>query len=233
MSTLKQPSAEITEVTEASIAAWLRANPDFFERHLTLLGNLQLPHLTGGPAVSLLERQVSVLRQRNTQLERKLKDLVEVARGNDELAAKIHSLALALLRAGTRKAVIDTLEQQLRLSFGADQAVLVLFDLPEAELPSGRFVRSLPRDAAELSPFRTFLQSATPRCGQVRDAQRDFLFGPGSPEIGSVALLPLGASSSLGFLAIGSRNAEHFHPGKGIDFLARLGEMLAGALARF
>jgi len=233
MSTLKQPSTAITEVTEASIAAWLQQNPDFFERHLTLLGDLQLPHRTGGPAVSLLERQVSVLRQRNVQLERKLKGLIDVARSNDELAAKVHGLALALLRADTRKAVIDTLEQQLRLAFGADQAVLVLFGLAGSELPDGRFARSCERDAAELAPFRTFLQGATPRCGQVRDAQRDFLFGPGSLEIGSVALLPLGPSASLGFLAIGSRDAEHFHPGKGIDFLVRIGEMLGGALARF
>jgi len=232
MSTLKQPSTAITEVTEASIAAWLQANPDFFERNLTLLGKLRLPHQTGGPAVSLLERQVTVLRQRNVQLERQLKDLVEVARGNDELAAKVHQLAMLLMAARERAEVISIVEQQLRLSFNADQAVLILFAADNEPASSGRFVRVIARDAAEIAPFRTFLQSSAPRCGQVRDSQRDFLFGAGTVEIGSVALLPLGRESVIGFLAIGNRDAGHFHPGKGIDFLVRLGDMVAAALAR-
>ena len=65
----------------------------------------------------------------------------------------------------------------------------------------------------------------------MRDAQRDFLFGTDNFEIGSIVLIPLGDRSELGFLAIGSRNADHFHPGVSIDFLARLGQLVASALA--
>jgi hypothetical protein len=64
----------------------------------------------------------------------------------------------------------------------------------------------------------------------VRDTQRDYLFGAGNVEIGSVALVPLGQKSELGFLAIGSRDSDHFHPGMSIDFLARLGELVSCAL---
>jgi uncharacterized protein YigA (DUF484 family) len=45
-----------------------------------------------------------------------------------------------------------------------------------------------------------------------------------------MALVPLGPRSEFGFLAIGSRDVNHFHPGKSIDFLARLGELVACAL---
>lgn len=232
MSTLKQQHAVVTEVTEGSIAAYLQAHPDFFERHASLLANLRLPHGPGLPAVSLVERQVSVLRQKNLQLERKLKDLVDVARGNDLLAGKIHSLALALLQAPDRAAVVRVLETQLRLAFNADHSVLVLFD--EAGDGAGtageRFLRVVRRDEPAVAPFKTFLQADAPRCGQIRDAQRDFLFGAGNVEIGSVALVPLGPKSQLGFLAVGNRDADHFHPGKGIDFLVRLGELAALAL---
>jgi len=31
-------------------------------------------------------------------------------------------------------------------------------------------------------------------------------------------------------LAIGSRDADYFHPGKSMDFLSRLGDLLGGAL---
>lgn len=232
MSSLKQQQVLPSELAEADVAAYLQGHPEFFERNHALLSHLRLPHRTGGPAVSLVERQVSVLRQRNLQLERKLKELLDVARSNDALAGRIHKLTTQLLETRTRADLVTVLERELRVSFNADQAVLVLFraaDEPAGE-DLGRFLRTVTRDDPAMSPFKTFLQSNTPRCGQVRDAQRDFLFGPGTVEIGSTALLPLGPRCELGFLAIGSRNAEHFHPGKGIDFLARLGELVSCTL---
>ncbi|MEO7385861.1 MAG: DUF484 family protein [Gammaproteobacteria bacterium] len=230
MSTLKQQHIADTVVTEDSIAEYLRDNPEFFERHSTLLSNLRLPHDAGGPAVSLVERQVLVLRQKNLKLERKLKDLVDVARSNDGLAARIHALAMLMLAAPDQAGVVQVLEEQLRISFNADQSVLVVFEDPAGGVAAGRFLRVVGREDPAIASFRTFLQSHAPRCGQIRDAQRDYLFGAGNVEIGSVALVPLGHMSDLGFLAIGSRDSDHFHPGMSIDFLARLGELVSCAL---
>jgi uncharacterized protein YigA (DUF484 family) len=239
MSTVKQAqsrdahSAIDLPSDEQAVARFLAANPDFFEQHGALLAKLTLPHSTGGQAVSLIERQVSVLRQRNDSLEAQLRELVEVARGNDELADKIHTLALLLIAAPDRDQVVELLEQQLRLEFNADRAVLVLFGkLGSGVEEPGQFLRLADREDASLGPFRSFLEGEVVRCGTVRDAQRDFLFGADNFEIGSIALIPLGEQSGLGFLAIGSRNADHFHPGVSIDFLSRLGEIVAAALAR-
>ena len=53
----------------------LSAQPSGFLRtSYTLLLALKLPHRTGGAAISLVERQVAMLRQRNAQLERQFKD---------------------------------------------------------------------------------------------------------------------------------------------------------------
>ncbi len=230
MSTLKPQHAVNPEITEEAIADYLQANPEFFERHSMLLNSLRLPHSAGGAAVSLVERQILVLRQKNLKLERKLKDLVDIARGNDTLAARIHSLAMLMLAAPDQSGVIRVLEEQLRVSFNADRAILVVFDAPADAAAAGRFLRVVGRDDPQVAPFRTFLQSNAPRCGQIRDAQRDFLFGPDNIEIGSAALVPLGVNSEMGFLAIGSRDAGHFHPGMSIDFLTRLGELVSCAL---
>ena len=107
-------------VSEQAVHDFLAANPDFFERHTPLLGTLRLPHVTGG-AVSLVERQVSVLRQKDVKLERRLRELVEVARANDRLAGKIHALALELLAAKSLSGTLAAIEQALRVGFGADQ----------------------------------------------------------------------------------------------------------------
>lgn len=230
MSTVTQP-VEYPEVPEESVAEYLRSHPDFFERNLSLLSGLRLPHRTTGGAISLVERQVDVLRQRNLALETKLRELIDVARSNDRLAARIHALALMLMRTKSREDVIDILDEQLREGFTVDQAALVLFDsVPGLAQGHSQFVKIVNREDPAVGPFKSFLQSSAPRCTRVRDAQRDFLFGAGS-EIQSMALVPIGPRSEYGFLAIGSRDPDHFHPAKSIDFLARLGELAACALS--
>jgi hypothetical protein len=218
------------EFPESAIADYLKSHPDFFERHPLILVGLKLPHRTGGSAISLVERQVSMLRQRNAQLERQFKDLVAVAKTNDALVEKIHQLGLKLMRAHDLPARLEGLETGLREDFGAERAVLVLFDdkAPAAAQREG-FVRRLAADDADVKPFAAFLRAAKPRCGPLRDRQK-YIFERDADAVSSAALVPLGADASLGFLIIGSHDPDHFHPGKRMDFLARLGELLSVAL---
>jgi len=222
-------------LNDVSVAEYLQTYTDFFERNGPLLAKLRLPHLRdAGSTVSLVERQVEVLRERNQSLERKLKELVDVARANDALADRIHRLSQRLIRAHTLLETINALEASLREDFDARNSVLVLF-LPEArsqEEAAGRFLRTFDLNDPEIKTFESLLQAGKPRCGQIRDAQRDFLFGKDSVEIGSVALTPLGPKGAMGILAIGASDAERFHPAMSTEFLSRIGELVAYALIR-
>ena len=213
------------------VAEYLKSNPDFFERHPLLLLSLKLPHRTGGAAISLVERQVSVLRQRNGQLERQFKDLVAVAKQNDALVEKLHQLSLKLMRAPTLPQRLERLETSLREDFAAERAVLVLFPNAPASAVRDGFVKRLSPDDADARPFAAFVRAAKPRCGPLRDRQKN-IFDRDADLVSSAAFVPLGADSGLGFLVIGSRDPDHFHPGKRMDFLARLGELLAVGLSR-
>jgi len=234
MSTQRKPEFVEEELSEQSIHDFLAAHPDFFERHSTLLSSLNLPHASGG-AVSLVERQVSVLRQKELKLERQLKELIQVARENDVLSSKIHELTLQLLAATDLHRTIVVVEEALRSGFGADQAVLVLFGNPDAfdDIDVGRFFRVVRKDDESLKPFSTFLNGSGARCGKIRDSQREYLFQHDAEEIGSAALVPLGDGAEIGFLAVGSVDSDRFHPGMSIDFLTRLGDLVAGSLKRF
>jgi uncharacterized protein YigA (DUF484 family) len=170
-----------------------------------------------------------MLRTRNTQLERQLKDLVAVAKQNDALAEKIHQLCLKLMRAPTLIQRLERLETGLREDFAAERAVLVLFAAAPAEALRDGFVRRMDPDDPDVRPFAAFLRAAKPRCGPLRDRQKN-VFEHDADVITSAALVPLGVESKLGFLIIGSRDPDHFHPGKRMDFLARLGEVLAVAI---
>jgi len=106
MTTREARGVVATESEEESIAAYLQHNPDFFERHHPLLARLRLPHARGGSTISLVERQIEVLREKHTAVEGKLAEFVRVARANDALAEKLHRFTRQLLRAGSREAVI-------------------------------------------------------------------------------------------------------------------------------
>lgn len=234
MSTQRKTDYVDEVLTEEAVENFLKAHPDFFDRHPKLLGAMDLPHATGA-AVSLVERQVSVLRQKELRLERQLKELIQVARNNDVLAAKIHELSLRLMSATDLASTISAIEEAVRAGFSADHAVLVLFGDPDglAAVDEGRFFRAAERRDPGLKPFKTFLGSSSPRCGQARDSQLEYLFHDDAAEIGSIALIPLGPKSDFGFLAIGSTDPDRFHPGMSIDFLAHVGDLVAAAIRRY
>jgi uncharacterized protein YigA (DUF484 family) len=218
---------------DQEVADYLVAHPDFFERHAGLLEQLRLPHRSGAATVSLVERQVLVLQDKNRTLENRLHDLVDVARSNTALSEKVHALGLRLLRAGDVAAVFAGLEAGLREDFGASQAVVVLLHNASeiTQAAKTRFLRTIDRSDPALKPFSTFIEQSKPRCGQIRDVQREFLFPGDDLGIASVAMVPLGRNCEIGILAIGSNDPKRFNPAMSTDFLARIGELTAAALA--
>jgi uncharacterized protein YigA (DUF484 family) len=220
---------------EGSVAEFLLNSPDFFERNAVLLAKLRLPHLRNeGSTVSLVERQIEVLRDRNQVLERKLKELIDVARSNDALAERIHRLSQRLIRARDLLQTVNAIEVSLREDFEARHVVLVLFTEAARALQADapQFLRLDSPDSPDMRTFDSLLQSGKPRCGQIRDTQRDFLFGTDTVAIGSVALAPLGPKGNLGLLAVGASDADRFHPGMSTEFLSRIADLVAFALSR-
>jgi len=220
------------ESDEAQVAAFLAQHPDFFDRHGTLLASIRLPHLRGdGTTVSLVERQLEVLRDRTREFESRLQSLVDNGRANDALADKIHRLARRLIRARDSALRLGAIEASLREDFGAREFMIVL-TRPDAALAKveARCLRVVAADDPGLKSFESLFSSGKPRCGRIRDSQREFLFPSADIAIGSVALVPLGMNGALGLLAIASPDADHFNPTMSTDFLARIGELVSTAL---
>lgn len=219
-------------VAEDQIAEHLAAHPEFFERHPSVLARLQLPHQRGSAAISLVERQVLVLREKHTALEQKLRELIENGRANDAIADRMHRLTRRLLRARDFNAAIAGLETSLREDFGASRWVILLVEPSLGELASraSAHLRVVPRGSPELKIFETFFESARPRSGQIRDTQRDYLFGADGSQVGSTVLIPLGDRASLGLLAIASHDTERYLPTMSTDFLVRIGEIVSEAI---
>ena len=111
MSTRQQGVSQAV-LEEQTIADYLREHPDFFSSHSGLLADLQIPHHTDG-AVSLIERQVSVLREQHLEAKRQLHALVQVARDNDRLNEQMQRLTLSLLEVRDLSSTLQMLNDSL------------------------------------------------------------------------------------------------------------------------
>jgi len=223
------PASPLADLTEADVAAFLRNDIDFFARHEALLAQLRLPHARGGTAVSLVERQVETLREQKREAEAKLREFIAVARDNTALHEHIHRFACALIGGRSLEAVASVLERSLREDFQVRDFTLVLLQKPVAGLASSRLRFATAAEAAACG-LDAVLAQATPRCGNLRDSQRDWLFPAHPGAIASAAVVPLGGGR-VGLLALASPDAGRYHPGMSTDFLTRIAELLSAALA--
>lgn len=238
----QQERAEAPDV-ELQLMEYLRTHPDFFLQHPALLAELNVPHESGG-AVSLVERQVSVLRDQNRQLRRELMDLVQVARGNDRLNERIQRLTLALMRCTDLAATVRTLHDAMINEFDADAVALRLLRpakpgaiKPGVELPDTVFAAV---DSEDMAAFQKIIEQRKPVCGKLRPEQLHYLFIERASEISSLALIPLtwrrdaGAEPvCIGLFAVGSFESGRFNPEMGTLFLAHLGALAGQAISAY
>jgi uncharacterized protein YigA (DUF484 family) len=66
----------MTTLQADDIAHYLARHQDFFEQHPQLLSQMQLPHPHDGQAISLVERQSLMLRERVKALEGRVAEMV-------------------------------------------------------------------------------------------------------------------------------------------------------------
>ena len=219
------------ELTPAEVADYLRQNPDFFMDQDELLMSLALPHLRGS-AISLYERQLALLRDRNDGLKQRLNRLVRVAHDNDRLFDNSRRLVLALIESNDLEQVTETLRDGLENDFGVEFHALILFNKQPVDSP----VRTANPDVANsvLGELLVSLNGGQKVvCGRMAEKELEFLFPDDHPTIGSVALSPLNFPDSVGVLALGSRDENHFRAAMGNLFLGYLSDVLCRVLSRF
>ena len=225
MSTQDKSKPGPNRLSAALVADYLRDNPGFFNDYPDLLADLEIPH-DRGEAISLFERQLSVLREQNQQTRRKLHELIEIARQNEELARRMHQLALTLMDTAEPGDIIKTLYDNLRKNFRADRVVLRLFADPAFidTYAGDEFAGS---DSPAQSLFKSIIDRRLPLSGRLKHQQQVYLFGDEGDDIASAVMVPLHGEGWGGILAIGSLDPERFQPGMGVELLANLGEVLS------
>ena len=212
------------QISVQEVIGFLKSNPAFFSQRAGLLTELALTHESGA-AESLIERQVAVLRERSIELRRQLNDLLQAARTNDALFAKVRSLTLALLDVSAWHELNEVLATHLLVDFDAD---FVCCHLQRPRL-------SLDHLLGHEGPLPTaaFAHDAQPKCCALRAGELKQIFPVQDHKgNGSAVLLPLAMASAEGCLAVGSRDAGRFTPDMDTLFIGHIGDVLARIIHR-
>lgn len=207
------------------VAQYIRNNPQFFEDHADILTEIKIPHPYGGRTISLSERQLLTLREKNRELEKTVQEMVETARNNDGLQHKVHQFTCALLDAATGSSMPDTITHNLREIFSVPFVAMRVWQMQPP--------------TAELLTFTD--QQTQPVC--THHALHDTLqwFGENALHLRSFSYLPLRMSAqsigdpsigtpSIGLLILASEDAQRFYPEMGTLFLQRIAEIASSAL---
>ncbi len=209
--------------SEAEIIDFLRANPAFLDKHPELLRDLSIPH-SSGDAVSLLERQIALIRDENTRIKKQLDELIKLARTNEALNHKIHDLALVLMNAVGPQAIFSNLERCLADDFAADKVFGFVFADP-AFVDSEDVSEFVGADAATRGAFAGVIETARTVCGPLSAEQRLVLFDDEDYR-GSAVVMPLNGKGWDGVLIVSGDEPDRYEADMGTEFLTYLSDVV-------
>lgn len=203
------------ELREEDVARYLQEHPQFFEHYAEMLAGVVIPHPYGGRTISLSERQLLALRDKNKALEKKLQELLAFGKENDELQLKVHQFTCDLFAARSLEALQSAIVAELRGRFAVPHVAMNLW---EATPPS-----------AEMLTFAD--QMPQPVCMHRAMYDTAAWFGESAAHLRSFAYLPLrGGEHSLGLLILASEDPQRFYPEMGTLFLQRIADIASSAV---
>jgi len=220
------PAAPVLD--EQQVVAFLKARPEFLVRHPELLEQLEVAHAAGS-AVSLIERQVDLLRGKNLKLEDRLSRLLENAADNEKRAASVHKLARTLIRAPSLAAVLAGLRSCMKDDFGIDEVFVGVNANVYKRHDIEGFVPLEP-ESALVRAFENFIRTRLIECGPIEADKARLLFPKAEQPVLSAAIVPLEKEKNLGLIALGARESERFQPRQGKLFLEMTADLVAAAL---
>ena len=199
---------------EALVAEWLRSTPGFFERYADLLNDIRLRHPHEDRAISLQERQMSLLRNQNTELNRRLSEMLHFGSRNDKTQQGLVAWLLMLMRASDHAEVESAVTVGLAAVFEVDAAHTLgpnAAFAPWVEKPVCGPLGELPQETIDLISQHT----------------------PCDPDWKSIVAIGLPLKNHVpAALLLASKDATRFTSDMGAFYLRQIAQLTAAALDR-
>ena len=217
MTTKKAQAKELQLVRD-----YLTEHPNFFEENPDTLEAINVSH-DSGKAISLVERQITIMRDKNKAQSAQVEQLIETAKNNDQLLAKTNQLVLKLIQAEDLNSLIEALDTSLKNDFNTEFYSLTLID---KGFYASKTLANLVSEEDANSKISSLLSAQKAVSGVLREEQINFLFEQSANSVASVIALPLNSSEPLGILALGSSDADFYTHDIGTVFIDYIGALL-------
>ncbi|MFI4924870.1 MAG: DUF484 family protein [Vicinamibacteria bacterium] len=208
------------------VAEYLKQHPKFFEDYADVLAEIFVPHPHGGHAIPIAERQILTLRERNGDLEGRLREMIGNGHANDAIGEKLHRSTLALFASPDLETTLAVLDHSLKEDFAVPEVASRLW----GRVPEQSYLPQLAATSAEVRGWADAL--AQPQCGTEAPFETREWFEQGDV-LKSFAFLPLRTQHTFGVLALASPDPERYRAGVGTVYLVRLAELASVATARY
>lgn len=214
---------------EAKVAAWLRAHPDFFDRHPELMLALTPPAREFGEAgeggAEIVDLQHAMMVRLQAEVGRRdetCNELIDAGRSNLKSQARIHEASLALLASRSLDHLIERVGTDLPVILDIDASALCL-ESGDVVRTTADGIRVLP--AGSIDEILGVSKSVVLRANIAGERR---IFGELAGLVHSEALLRLKVREGLphALLALGSRDAGRFHSGQGTELLGFLAHVM-------
>ena len=209
------------KVSNKEIAEYLILNPNFFEENPEVLNSIEIIHESGA-AVSLIQKQVELLRSNYNSTTDKLMELLGIAKNNEDIFILTKELILSLINASSIEEIVALIEKSFVADFGAKKSKVLFFTESSKNLPKGRVKN--PAEARNI--LGNLLKPGKIFCGEVNKKVAKFIFNQ-KTGVKEIALVPLNSSSLLGLIALGSDQPGKYSDNKDTLFLDFIAEVVS------
>jgi uncharacterized protein YigA (DUF484 family) len=217
MTTKKTQAKELQLVRD-----YLIDHPNFFEENPDVLEAINVSHDTG-KAISLVERQITIMRDKNKALSGQVEQFMVTAKNNDQLLTKTNQLVLKLIQAEDLNSLVEALDVSLKNDFNTEFYSLTLID---KGLFTYKTTANLVSEEDAKSKISSLLSTKKAVSGVLQEEQVNFLFEQSASSVASAIALPLHSSEPLGILALGSSDAGFYSHDIGTVFIDYIGALL-------
>ena len=191
------------------VELFLLDNLDFFESRESLLSEMKFKD-SSSTTSSLLERQISKLRDEQKDLMNLLTSFVETAQHNEDLFNKSKELTLSILEASNKNDVINNVQNDFKKSFNVNNCQL-------------SFYTNMEIDDVEKNTGMSFHKGVI-HCGSFSNEKMEFLFSDNKVE--SLAIAVLVNKSEIGLLKLGSYDRTRYLGDEDTTFIEYVRDIL-------
>jgi len=213
--------------TEKQAIAFLKENPNFFNKNPDVLDEMVFPGQTAAHGVvDFQSRMLEKLKSDKANAKQIHKEIIENARANMSNQSRIQTAVLVAMEAESFEEFIEVVTGDLPPMLNVD-TINIVIESTSDEIP---FVKSNGIRFGKSGIVQKWLNTGDVLL-QSNVHGSDEIYGPGAGLVRSQALVRMEISENtpLGIIAFGSRDPELFQPNQAVDqvgFLAQVIERL-------